>query len=166
MVFWLLLSLEVLLLITLNYTMCVCVCVFVCVCVYVIVCMWLSVHKVESAVLLLSSGTLGSAIHPFHFKGSLAIKLPKFDVELLSIPKPPQLCLKQRDVTLANVYVYAWGVWRPIFGFLPFYIFFCSAYFKGFLQTVSAKSLTLIILQVYGLYNVWFLALLWVVVEL
>lgn len=59
---------------------------------------------VESAVLLISSGTLGNTIYPFHFKSGTAIKLAKFEVELLSIPKPPQLSLKQRDVTLATIY--------------------------------------------------------------
>lgn len=31
------------------------------------------------------------------------MKLPKFEVELLNIPRPPQLSLKQRDVVLAKM---------------------------------------------------------------
>lgn len=33
------------------------------------------------------------------------VKLPKFEVELLTVPKPPCLTLKQRDVTLATMLV-------------------------------------------------------------
>lgn len=31
------------------------------------------------------------------------LKLPKFEVDLPAIPKPPKLCLLERDVTLANM---------------------------------------------------------------
>ena len=32
-------------------------------------------------------------------------KLPKFEVDIPVIPKPPKLCLLERDVTMANMYV-------------------------------------------------------------
>lgn len=59
---------------------------------------------VESAMLLVSSGTLGNTLYPFYFKSGSVVKLPKFEVELLTVPKPPCLTLKQRDVTLATIY--------------------------------------------------------------
>ena len=33
------------------------------------------------------------------------LKLPKFEVDLPVIPKPPKLCLFDRDVTMANLLV-------------------------------------------------------------
>ncbi|XP_064624746.1 regulator of MON1-CCZ1 complex-like isoform X2 [Lineus longissimus] len=57
----------------------------------------------KDAVLLLSSGPLGNIIHPFLFKGNV-FRLPKFEVDLPLIPKPPRLCLLERDVTMAKIY--------------------------------------------------------------
>lgn len=58
----------------------------------------------ESSVLLVSSGSIGNTLFPFLFKSGTVVKLPKFEVELLNIPRPPQLSLKQRDVVLAKIY--------------------------------------------------------------
>ncbi|XP_013395339.1 regulator of MON1-CCZ1 complex-like isoform X2 [Lingula anatina] len=58
----------------------------------------------ESAVMLLSSGPLGNIINPFHFKSGQLYKLPKFEVDLPVIPKPPKLVLHERDVTMAQIY--------------------------------------------------------------
>ncbi|XP_041359170.1 regulator of MON1-CCZ1 complex-like isoform X2 [Gigantopelta aegis] len=66
---------------------------------------WLS----ESYILLLSSGTLGNALHPFQFRNFLN-RLPKFEVDLPVIPKPPKLSLLERDVIIANIYGYLYIV--------------------------------------------------------
>ncbi|KAK2194106.1 hypothetical protein NP493_2g06014 [Ridgeia piscesae] len=58
----------------------------------------------QSAVLLLSTGAIGNLIQPFHFRLASMLKLPKFEVDLPVIPKPPKLCLFDRDVTMANLY--------------------------------------------------------------
>ncbi|XP_074641074.1 regulator of MON1-CCZ1 complex-like isoform X2 [Tubulanus polymorphus] len=57
----------------------------------------------DSAILLLASGSLGNIIHPFQFKGNV-FKLPKFEVDMPVVPKPPKLCLLERDVTMANLF--------------------------------------------------------------
>ncbi|XP_077990884.1 regulator of MON1-CCZ1 complex-like [Glandiceps talaboti] len=58
----------------------------------------------ESSLLLLSSTTLGNVLQPFYFKGGTLLRLPKFEVDLPVIPKPPKLCLLERDVTMSNIY--------------------------------------------------------------
>jgi len=64
------------------------------------------VWSFESSVLLLSSGTVGSTLHPFSFKLGVITKLPKFDIEL---PSPPagqheQKAIDQRDIATIVVY--------------------------------------------------------------
>ncbi|PSN57717.1 Uncharacterized protein C0J52_00327 [Blattella germanica] len=58
----------------------------------------------HSCLILLSSGTLGNQMLPLHFKPGNIIKLTKFEIELGVVPKPPKLCLLERDVTLATLY--------------------------------------------------------------
>jgi len=59
----------------------------------------------ESSVLLLSSGTVGNSLHAFLFKLSVITKLPKFDIELPSLPgQQEQKMLDQRDIATAVVY--------------------------------------------------------------
>nr|XP_054772150.1 regulator of MON1-CCZ1 complex-like [Lytechinus pictus] len=55
----------------------------------------------ESALLLVSSSTLGNVLTPIHCKTGNISKLPKFEVDLPVVPKPPKLCLLERDVTIA-----------------------------------------------------------------
>lgn len=60
---------------------------------------------VDSSLLLVSSSTLGNVLTPIHFKQPANIvKLPKFEVDLPQVPKPPKLCLLERDVTIAILY--------------------------------------------------------------
>ncbi|XP_059140250.1 regulator of MON1-CCZ1 complex-like isoform X2 [Physella acuta] len=59
----------------------------------------------SSSLLLVSSGTLGNTLHPFQFKSPGVItRLPKFDVDLSIIPRPPKLSLLERDVIIATIY--------------------------------------------------------------
>ncbi|XP_070554841.1 regulator of MON1-CCZ1 complex-like isoform X6 [Ptychodera flava] len=58
----------------------------------------------ESSLLLLSSTTLGNVLHPVYFKGGTLLRLPKFEVDVPVVPKPPKLCLLERDVTMSNIY--------------------------------------------------------------
>ncbi|XP_064605810.1 regulator of MON1-CCZ1 complex-like [Liolophura sinensis] len=58
----------------------------------------------QSAVLLLSTGSLGNVLQPFHFRPGTVLKLPKFEVDLPVVPKPAKLCLLERDVSMANIY--------------------------------------------------------------
>jgi len=59
----------------------------------------------ESSVLLLSSGTVGSTLHPFAFKLGVITKLPKFDIELPSpSSQPEQKTVDQRDIAAAVIY--------------------------------------------------------------
>ncbi|XP_041484541.1 regulator of MON1-CCZ1 complex-like isoform X1 [Lytechinus variegatus] len=58
----------------------------------------------ESALLLVSSSTLGNVLTPIHCKTGNISKLPKFEVDLPVVPKPPKLCLLERDVTIAILY--------------------------------------------------------------
>ncbi|XP_019639052.1 PREDICTED: uncharacterized protein C18orf8-like [Branchiostoma belcheri] len=62
------------------------------------------VYLPESALLLLSSSTLGNVLHPYLFRAGQVFKLPKFEVDLPVVPKPPKLCLLERDVTMAQIY--------------------------------------------------------------
>lgn len=64
------------------------------------------VWSFESSVLLLSSGTVGNTLHPFSFKLGVITKLPKFDIELPSLPgqQHEQKALDQRDVATGVVY--------------------------------------------------------------
>ncbi|EEC17809.1 conserved hypothetical protein, partial [Ixodes scapularis] len=48
--------------------------------------------------------SLGNILHPFQFKPGIATRLPKFEVDLPIIPKPPRVCLLERDVTAAVLY--------------------------------------------------------------
>ncbi|KAK2168546.1 hypothetical protein LSH36_16g11043 [Paralvinella palmiformis] len=57
-----------------------------------------------SAVLLLSTGTLGNVLLPFYFKPGSMMKLTKFEVDLPAIPRPPKLSLLQHDVSMAVIY--------------------------------------------------------------
>lgn len=57
-----------------------------------------------TSLLLLSSGVLGNLLHPFTVKPGVVLRLPKFEVDLPHIPKPPRLCLLERDLTLAVLY--------------------------------------------------------------
>lgn len=61
---------------------------------------WLPIN----CVLLVSSGTIGNTLNPFLFKPSTVNRLPKFDVDLPTVPKPPKLALLQRDVTMTCLY--------------------------------------------------------------
>nr|CAD7438832.1 unnamed protein product [Timema bartmani] len=58
----------------------------------------------QSSLMLLSSGTLGNQMQPLHFKSGIINKLTKLEIDLPVIPKPPKLCLLERDVTLAVLY--------------------------------------------------------------
>uniref|UniRef100_L7M3J6 Uncharacterized protein n=1 Tax=Rhipicephalus pulchellus TaxID=72859 RepID=L7M3J6_RHIPC len=62
------------------------------------------VYQPETSLLVLSSGPLGNILHPFQFKPGVATRLPKFEVDLPIIPKPPRVCLLERDVTTAVLY--------------------------------------------------------------
>ncbi|CAN8011155.1 unnamed protein product [Ixodes pacificus] len=62
------------------------------------------VYQPTSCLLILSSGPLGNILHPFQFKPGIATRLPKFEVDLPIIPKPPRVCLLERDVTAAVLY--------------------------------------------------------------
>ncbi|XP_072169899.1 regulator of MON1-CCZ1 complex-like [Diadema setosum] len=59
---------------------------------------------VDSSLLLVSSSTLGNTLTPFHFRPGNIMKLPKFEVDLPAVPKPPKLTLLERDVTIAILY--------------------------------------------------------------
>lgn len=59
----------------------------------------------NSSLLLISSGTLGNILHPFQFKQpGIITRLPKFEVDLPVVPKPPKLSLLDRDVLVAVIY--------------------------------------------------------------
>nr|CAD7398869.1 unnamed protein product [Timema poppensis] len=58
----------------------------------------------QSSLMLLSSGALGNQMQPLHFKSGTINKLTKLEIDLPVIPKPPKLCLLERDVTLAVLY--------------------------------------------------------------
>ncbi|KAL3226363.1 hypothetical protein MRX96_004455 [Rhipicephalus microplus] len=62
------------------------------------------VYQPQTSLLVLSSGPLGNILHPFQFKPGVATRLPKFEVDLPIIPKPPRVCLLERDVTTAVLY--------------------------------------------------------------
>ena len=63
------------------------------------------VYLPESSVLLLSSGIMGNVIHPYIFKQSSILRLPKFEVENPPSTRNPQpASLLERDVTVANIY--------------------------------------------------------------
>lgn len=63
------------------------------------------VYLPESSVLLLSSGIMGNVIHPYIFKHSSIMRLPKFEVENPPSTRNPQPgSLLERDVTVANIY--------------------------------------------------------------
>jgi len=63
------------------------------------------VYLPESSVLLLSSGIMGNVIHPYVFKQSSILRLPKFEVENPPSTRNPQpASLLERDVTVANIY--------------------------------------------------------------
>ncbi|XP_071965710.1 regulator of MON1-CCZ1 complex-like [Antedon mediterranea] len=63
------------------------------------------VYLAESSLLLLSSSPLGNIFNPFLFKqGANIVKLPKFEVDLPVITKPPKLSLLERDVSIGNIY--------------------------------------------------------------
>ncbi|XP_070554837.1 regulator of MON1-CCZ1 complex-like isoform X2 [Ptychodera flava] len=64
----------------------------------------LEFYQPESSLLLLSSTTLGNVLHPVYFKGGTLLRLPKFEVDVPVVPKPPKLCLLERDVTMSNIY--------------------------------------------------------------
>ncbi|XP_050402263.1 regulator of MON1-CCZ1 complex [Patella vulgata] len=58
----------------------------------------------ENGILLLSSGTLGNTLYPIQVRPGVLNRLPKFEVDLPSVPKPAKLSLLERDVTLASIY--------------------------------------------------------------
>nr|CAD7567982.1 unnamed protein product [Timema californicum] len=58
----------------------------------------------QSSLMLLSSGALGNQMQPLHFKSGTINKLTKLEIDFPVIPKPPKLCLLERDVTLALLY--------------------------------------------------------------
>ncbi|XP_023219374.1 uncharacterized protein C18orf8 homolog [Centruroides sculpturatus] len=62
------------------------------------------VYQPESSLLLISSGTMGNIMNPFQFKPGAVFRLPKFEVDLPVVPKPPKLSLLERDVTLETIY--------------------------------------------------------------
>ncbi|XP_071807803.1 regulator of MON1-CCZ1 complex-like isoform X2 [Asterias amurensis] len=62
------------------------------------------VFLADNSLLLLSSSTLGNVLNPFHFKAGNVLKMAKFEIDLPQVPKPPKLCLLERDVTIANLY--------------------------------------------------------------
>lgn len=62
------------------------------------------VYCPQTCLVLLSSGILGNQMYPLHIKGGNINKLSRFDVEIPVVPKPPKLCLLERDITLAVLY--------------------------------------------------------------
>ncbi|KAL8612030.1 hypothetical protein ACOMHN_012929 [Nucella lapillus] len=58
----------------------------------------------SSGFLLLSTGNLGNTLHPVHFKMGVMMRLPKFEVDLPSFPKPHKPMLHDRDVVMAVIY--------------------------------------------------------------
>lgn len=62
------------------------------------------VYHPGSALLLLSSGTMGNVMHPFQFRPGAAYKLSKFEIDLPIAPKAQKISLLQRDVSIATVY--------------------------------------------------------------
>ncbi|XP_003748124.1 regulator of MON1-CCZ1 complex [Galendromus occidentalis] len=55
--------------------------------------------------LLVSSGILGNVLHPIYFSGQgMCTRHSKFEVDLPVVPKPPKLCLLDRDVSLCRIY--------------------------------------------------------------
>lgn len=62
------------------------------------------VYCPQTCLVLLSSGALGNQMYPLHIKQGNINKLTRFDVEIPVVPKPPKLCLLERDITLAVLY--------------------------------------------------------------
>nr|CAG4643772.1 EOG090X028B [Lepidurus arcticus] len=62
------------------------------------------VFSTPSNLLVLSSGTLGNLLQPFLYKNGQLYKANKIEVEITNIPKPPRVCILERDVVLASLY--------------------------------------------------------------
>ncbi|KAK3926901.1 Regulator of MON1-CCZ1 complex [Frankliniella fusca] len=62
------------------------------------------VYCPQTCLVLLSAGTLGNQMYPLHVKQGNINKLSRFDVDIPVVPKPPKLCLLERDITLAVLY--------------------------------------------------------------
>nr|XP_025742188.1 regulator of MON1-CCZ1 complex isoform X2 [Callorhinus ursinus] len=58
----------------------------------------------EGAVILLSTTVLGNVLQPFYFRAGTMSKLPKFEIELPSVPKSTKLNLSERDIAMATIY--------------------------------------------------------------
>ncbi|WAR25982.1 RMC1-like protein [Mya arenaria] len=63
---------------------------------------WMS--REDGGMLLLSSGQLANSLQPVYFLPGAMLKLPKFEVDLPTLPKQPKQPLMERDVTMAYIY--------------------------------------------------------------
>lgn len=61
---------------------------------------WLS----NCGFLLLSTGSLGNTLHPVQFRMGVMTRLPKFEVDLPSLPRANKQALNDRDVIVAVIY--------------------------------------------------------------
>ncbi|OQR68066.1 hypothetical protein BIW11_02080 [Tropilaelaps mercedesae] len=63
------------------------------------------IYQPQTCYLLVSSGILGNVLHPIFFSGpGMCTRHSKFEVDLPVVPKPPKLCLFDRDVSLCKIY--------------------------------------------------------------
>nr|CAG4651640.1 EOG090X028B [Triops cancriformis] len=62
------------------------------------------VFSTATNLLVLSSGTLGNLLQPFVYKNGQLYKANKIEVEITNIPKPPRVCILERDVVLNTLY--------------------------------------------------------------
>ncbi|XP_022647600.1 uncharacterized protein C18orf8 homolog [Varroa jacobsoni] len=63
------------------------------------------IYQPRTCYLLVSSGILGNVLHPIFFSGpGMCTRHSKFEVDLPVVPKPPKLCLLDRDVSLCKIY--------------------------------------------------------------
>lgn len=63
------------------------------------------IYQPRTTYLIVSSGILGNVLHPIFFSGpGMCTRHSKFEVDLPMVPKPPKLCLLDRDVSLCKIY--------------------------------------------------------------
>ncbi|KAL4226404.1 hypothetical protein ACF0H5_014387 [Mactra antiquata] len=63
---------------------------------------WMKRH--DGGLLLLATGQLANTLQPVHFTQGNMIKLPKFEVDLPTLPKQQKQPLYERDVFIAKIY--------------------------------------------------------------
>lgn len=62
-------------------------------------------YQPKTSYLLISSGVLGNVLHPIFITGpGMCTRHSKFEVDLPVVPKPPKLCLMERDVSMCRIY--------------------------------------------------------------